>query len=289
MPSQTFFFVVLIITSITANATEVRIAVSDLIADRISGTIQTLATSHSIQASVIKTGSLPALYALRADEIPLAIVVAPEKSDYAKLPEGTFNTFTIAYTTAIIAVNKSNPINEVSLDDLRGVFSFSADPDIETWDLLGVSSLAGRSIKPLTIHSTESISKELFRQTVLQGDSMKLSVNELAASEAEEMLLNNIASIAVLPHLPDNKAIKALMISSDAESPAFGPADENIYYGDYPIRLPFQIVYKAEDEPELSEVLRILLSDQLNKVLKENHLFVPPDAIRESFIERLDF
>ena len=77
------------------------------------------------------------------------------------------------------------------------------------------------------------------------------------------------------------------MISTDPQSPAFGPTNDNVYYGDYPIRLPFQIVYKEERETELSEILSMLLSDKVTDVLRANHLFVLPDAIRESFVSSL--
>ena len=120
------------------------------------------------------------------------------------------------------------------------------------------------------------------------GEEMKLTVSELIGPEIEEILVNDPAAIAVLPYLPDNEKIKALMVSADSESPAFGPTGNNIYYGDYPIRLPFQIVYKKDRESELSEALRIILSDQVTEALRKNHLFVLPDAIRDSFVDSLN-
>ena len=281
-------YLLLIFTSITAHAAEIRIAISDLIADDISETIQELAKESAVEISIISIGSLPAIDSLRADEISLAIVVTPENSDsVTQLLDNTYKSFTFAYSTAVVAVNEANPINEVSFYNLQGIYGSDPDLSVENWSSLGVGSLVGRSIRPLIKRDEKSVSAELFRYTVLQGEAMKLAVNEAVDSEIEEMLVNNKAAVAVLPYLPDNPKIKALMISTDSESPAFGPTNDNVYYGDYPIRLPFQIVYKEERESELSEVLRILLSDEVTNVIRTNHLFVVPNAIRESLASSL--
>ena len=281
------FFLFLFFTLVSANATEIRIAVSDLIADHISETVEMLAAEGSVDISVISTGSLPAMDSLRSDEISLAIIAAPETMDSVRLPKDTYETFTIAYGTAVVAVNSANPINEVSFDELQGIFCPDSSLSIETWDALGVESLANRSIKALVKQDETSVATELFRHTALQGEKMKPTVNELIGSEIEETLASNIAAVAIVPYLPDNEKVKALMISIDSESPAFGPTNDNVYFGDYPISLPFQIVYKKDREAELSEVLRILLSDEVTEMLRENHLFVPPDALRMSFLNRL--
>lgn len=282
-----YSFLFLFLTNIAANAAELRIAVSDLISDDVAEKIQALAEEKSVETSIVSIGSLPAIDYLRADEISLAVIVAPEDMDSIQLPEDTYETLTIAYGTAVVAVNKANPIDEVSFDDLQGIFSVSSDLNVEAWDALRPDVLVGKSIKPLMMQAEKSASKELFRYTVLQGDAIKLTVSEVDDSEIEKLLTNDSSSIAVLPYLPDNDQIKALMISPDPESPAFGPTNNNVYYGDYPIRLPFQIVYKKETKPDLSEIFSVFLSDELTEALKENGLFVLPDAIRKSHISSL--
>lgn len=273
-----------IISGITANADAIRIAVSDVIASHVSETIQTLAKDKAVEISVVSIGSLPAMEYLRSDEISLAVIASPEGSE---LPDDMFRTFNFAYSTAVVAVGEANPVREVSFDDLRGIFGSDSDLNVDTWGALGIKSLGSRSIKPLIRQNDANISTELFRHRVLQGEAMKLRVNEVIGSEIEEMLLDNVAAVAILPYLPDNEKIKALMISMDSHGPAFGPTNDNVYYGDYPIRLPFRIVYKKDREPALWETLRILLSDEVTEALRESHLFVPPDTIRMSFVRSL--
>ena len=280
------FFFLLVANCISSNATEIRIAVSDILVEHISETIQRLASSRSTEVSVLGIGSFPAMESLRSSEISLAIIATP---DGQKLPDGGFETFVFAYSTSIVAVSEANPINEISFSDLRRIFGSASNSIDHTWSVLGINSLANRPIKPLISQDGDvGISIELFRHTVLEGKAMKLKVSEIADFEIEEMLVNNAASIAVLSRLPNNDKIKYLMVSKDSESPAFGPTNESIFYGDYPIRLPFHIVYKKDTEAELEEILRILLSDDVTEDLRAAHFFVPPDVVRTSFVKSLD-
>lgn len=279
-------FFVIIVTGITANAAELRIAVSDLIAGYVAETVRARAASDSVELSVISAGSLPAMHALDSGDVLLAIVAAP---DGGEAPGDAFKTFNFAYSTAVIAINQANPINKVSFYDLRGIFGLDAEPSMETWETLGINSLSGRSIKPLVTQDDTVISSELFRHVVLKGMPMKFTVNELVYSEIEAMLVNDRTSVAILPYLPDNDGIKALTVSADSGSPAFGPTNDNVYYGDYPLRLPFKIVYKKDREAEVANVLRILLSDEVTEALRANHLCVPPDTIRTGFVNSLDW
>ena len=99
------------VTGIAANAADIRIAVSDLIADDISETVQMLAEASSVEITVISIGSLPAMDALRLDEISLAVVATPEGNE---LLDDTLKVFPFAYSTAVVAVSAANPVNEVS-------------------------------------------------------------------------------------------------------------------------------------------------------------------------------
>lgn len=276
-----------VITVATINAAETRIAVSDLMAGYISETIQALAESESINVSVINSGSLPAIDALRAEEISLAIVATPELDN--GLLDDTFKTISFAYSTAMIVVSDTNPVNEISFYDLQTIFSSGSSSTVGGSSKTESKLTGKQRFKPLVIKDDAGISVELFRHQVLKGEAFNLTVNAVVGSEIERMLAKNTSTIAVLPYLPDNKAIKALMVSIDSEVPAFGPTNNNVYYGDYPIRLPFQIAYKKDREAALSKIIRILLSDEVTEALRKNHLFVPPDSIRMGFVDSLGF
>ena len=269
----------------TASAKQVRIAASDLLADFITEPLQAYGEEHSIEFIVDSIGSLPALERLRSDEIDLAIIAVPKDTD---VPRDEFRVFPFAYDVAVIAVNQSNPINDISLASLGGIFGANEESNYTTWGDLGLSGWGSRSIKAVVGQNNESISLELFKFSALRGGQMKTTVASMKVTEVEGVLLSDAAAIAILPRLPKSDKVKALMISSEVDGPAFSPTDDNVHYGDYPIRLAFYVVYKKRDEARAQEVLRVMLGDDLAASLRDNNLFALPDTVRRKWMIDLD-
>ena len=285
MISRLLLFILAAAVVAPASARQVRIAASDLLADFITEPLQASGEEHSIEFKVDSIGSLPALERLRSDEIDLAIIAVPENTD---VPRDEFRVFPFAYDVAVIAVNQSNPINEISLASLGGIFGANEESNYTTWGDLGLSGWGSRSIKTLAGQNDKSISLELFKFSVLRGGQMKTTVASVKDSELEGSLLSDAASIAILLRVPKSKKVKALMISSEVDGPAFSPTDDNVHYGDYPIRLAFYIVYNQRDEALAQKVLRVLLNDDLAASLRDNNLFALPDTVRRKLTMDLD-
>jgi ABC-type phosphate transport system substrate-binding protein len=285
MISRLLLFILAAAVVAPASARQVRIAASDLLADFITEPLQASGEEHSIEFKVDSIGSLPALERLRSDEIDLAIIAVPEDTD---VPRDEFRVFPFAYDVAVIAVNQSNPINEISLASLGGIFGANEGSNYTTWGDLGLSGWGSRSIKTLAGQNDKSISLELFKFSVLRGGQMKTTVASVKDSELEGSLLSDAASIAILPRVPKSKKVKALMISSEVDGPAFSPTDDNVHYGDYPIRLAFYIVYNERDEALAQKVLRVLLNDDLAASLRDNNLIALPDTVRRKLTMDLD-
>lgn len=271
-----------------SQADEIRIAASDLLADFISKPLGTFAQENDLALKIDAIGSLPALDRLRSDEIDLAIIAFPEGSE---IPREEFSVYPFAYDAAVVAVNASNPIDEISLPRLGGIFGTNEELNFNTWGELGLSGWGSRNIKPLAGPAEDSISLELFRFTVFSGGAMKPSVSVVRSNEIEEALAGNISSIGILSSLPKSNMLKVLMLSDsdNPESPAFGPTEDNIHLGDYPIRLAFYIAYNSRDEAKVKPVLRSLLSEEVANALTANNLFALPDIVRTQLLIDLNF
>ncbi len=285
MLSRLSFFLVATAVVVPSSAEEIRIAASDLLADFISAPLQAYGDEHMIEFDIDGIGSLPALDRLRSDEIDLAIIAVPENTE---VPRDEFRIYPFAYDVAVVAVNDSNPIDEISMERLGGIFGSNEELNYNSWGDLGLSGWGNRTIKPLAGQTDKSISLELFKFSVLRGGQMKASVAEVKDSEVEGLLMTDAASIAILPRLPESEKIKALMISGESDGPAFGPTDDNVHYGDYPIRLPFYVVYSERNDAKVQKVLRVLLSDEIAKELRANNLFALPDTVRRKLTIDLD-
>lgn len=269
-----------------ASAAEIRMAVSDLLADFIEPSLKSYAEENELTLNFDGIGSLPAMERLQAEEIDIAIVAFPEGSE---VPRQEFSLYPFAYDSAVIVVNGGNPVNEISLPRLGGIFGSSEEFSFSTWGELGLSGWRTRNIKPLAGPAEESISLELFRHSVLSGRTMKPSVTILRDSEIEEALTGNINSIGILSSLPKNKNLKVLMLSEGPDRTAYGPTPENIHVGDYPIRLSFYIAYNPRDEEKLRPLVRALFSEEIAGVLSKNNIFPLPVTVRNQFLVDLNF
>lgn len=259
---------------------------SDLLAEFIAPSLAVFAEENDLDFKIEALGSLPALDRLRSDEVDLAIIAVPEDE---KVPREDFSIYPFAYDAAVVVVNASNPIDEISIPRLGGIFGGNEELNFNTWGELGLSGWGSRNIRPLAGPAKQSVSLELFRYSVISGGSMKSSVSVMRDTEIEEALAGNIASIGILSSLPKNKKLKVLMISEGGDSPAYGPSPENIHLGDYPMRLAFYLAFNPRDEEKIKPILRALLGDDVAKVLNGNNLFALPDTVRSQLLVDLDF
>lgn len=266
-------------------AEEIRIAASDLLADYIEAPLEAYGEENDLTFTIDGIGSLPALDRLRSDEIDLAIIAVPEGDE---VPREEFEIYPFAYDVAVIVVNDSNPIDEISLAYLGGIFGSNEEFSFNTWGDLRLSGWGSRNIKPLAGTSSESIALELFKYSVFKGGAMKPAVTMVKDTEVEDLLRTDAAAIAILSRMPEKSSIKVLMVSETEGSPAFGPSDDNVHYGDYPIRLAFYIAYDPRDEAKLRPIVRELLNDEVAASLRENDLLALPDTVRRKLLIDLD-
>jgi len=266
-------------------AEEIRISASDLLADYIRAPLEAYGEENEIDFDIDSIGTLPSLDRLQADETDLAIIAVPEGRE---VPREEFFVYPFAYDVAIVVVNQSNPIDEVSMSRLGGIFGVNEEFNLNTWGDLGLSGWGNRSIKPLVGQKPGSISFELFKNSVLKRGGVKPSVSVVKDDEVEQLVAADSVSIAVMPALPDNEKLKTLMISTDEDSPAFPPSEENVHYDDYPIRLSFFIAFEPRDEARLKPAVRALLGDAVAKSLRENGFFALPDTVRRKLLIDLE-
>ena len=231
-------------------------------------------------------GSLPALERLRSGQIDLAVLAFPEGS---AVPRQEFSTYSFAYDAAIVAVNKNNPLDEISLGRLAGIYGSSEAFNFTTWGDIGLSGWGGRKIKPLSGHAEGSIVLELFKNTVLPNGALKTSVDVVRENEVHDILNADPAAIAILSRVPsDNVDSKVLLLSSSEDSPAYGPTVDNIHFGDYPVRLTFLIVGSDLDNSQKGEILRILWSEEMAAILSDSGIFPLPETVRLKLLMDLD-
>lgn len=259
---------------------ELRMAVSDLMADSLEASIASLAEQNSMEINFSKEGSLPALERLASDELDIAVIVVPAGHS---MPDSRYTVYPLAYDVAILAVNEDNPIGEVSLPQLQGIFGAEGREDFQTWDGLGLSGWIGRGIKTFAAEIENSISNELFKYTVLKSGGFKSSVSMVDTASAQRAIASDATCIGLLSRKLDSRRTKTLMISAGDGLPAYGPSPDNVHYGDYPLRLPFYVVFETSNKSRIKPILSYLLSEGCAKLLEANNFYALPDTVRNQF------
>jgi phosphate transport system substrate-binding protein len=181
--------------------------------------------------------------------------------------------YKVALDGLSVYLNEANPIKELSLDQLKNIFTGK----VRNWKQIGGQDL------PITIYSRENSSGtyEFFKEHVLQGQDFASSAQAMPGTAA---LLQAVAK--------DPKGIgyggaaygqgaKHIAVSKGGEK-AIEPSDETINNGTYPIwRYLYIYVNPASDKGDIAKYLAWIRSDDGQKLVKDVGYFPLPEKLRE--------
>lgn len=235
-------------------------------------------------------GTLPGRKALASGRAAAAILLKRENDPEPTGPAGTkFVTFPIANAAAILVVHKSNKVEQVNFTELSGLFAKEARVSIINWNDLpgGISEL----VTPAVCSPDGSFVRELFLGVVLEGQTFRSDVRQNVPLElATEFCASRTSGLQLMPYAPLT-AGKALLVSDGRpgrSTTAYSPDENNIFNGDYPLRLPLLLYVREDLQPELKPTLRWLLSDEAAELLRKQGLHPAPKPIRDRLVQRLD-
>ncbi len=265
-------------------AEAIHLAYSDLVPDKFAGIIVSgpLVIGQEIRST--QTGSLPMIEEFIAGRYDICLLAMPEGSELPILNDSEITQLPLAYQSPVVVVNSDNPISELTFSQLAAIFgSASSGLDIKSWRDLGMAAFSTSSIKSYAAKDTQSIISDLFRFTLFNSLPFKSSVQVSTPEKIERLVSQDKVAIGILPHLPQRENVKALFISKDSGSIAYGPNSDNLYFADYSIRLPFYIVFRERDTQRLLPILNHLLGDSISEFLEESHFFPVPKMIRDKY------
>ena len=160
----------------------------------------------------------------------------------------------------------------------------STTANLLSWRDFGMASFSTSSIKAYAVKEHAGIASDLFRYSVLSEKSFSSSVTFDVEDNIKRMLVQDKAAIGIFPNNPENDNLKVLFVAQDEESIAYGPSIDNIYYSDYPIRLPFYIVYNIAETEQLYSLINVLLSDSVADIIGANDFYPIPKVVREKLV-----
>jgi phosphate transport system substrate-binding protein len=182
--------------------------------------------------------------------------------------------YKVALDGLSVYINESNPINELTIDQLDGIFSGRT----KNWKEVGGPDA------PIVVYSRENSSGtyEFFKEHVLKGKDF--------ASNAQTMQGTAVLLQAVAREKNGigyggaayGAGAKHIKVKKDESSPAIEPTEETVLNSTYPIwRYLYVYVNPDLDKGEIAKYLNWMRGDEGQKLVKDVGYYPLPKNLRE--------
>ncbi len=189
--------------------------------------------------------------------------------------------YKVALDGLSVYVNNENPIKELSLEQLEGIFTGK----IKNWKDVG--GLAA----PITVYSRENSSGtyEFFKEHVLQAKDFVASAQTMPGTAALLQAVAKDKNGIGYGGAAYGAGAKHILVKKTVDSPGIEPTEENVLKGaegdiekGYPIwRYLYVYVNPALDKGEVSAYLNWIRSDEGQKIVKDIGYYPLPEKLRE--------
>jgi phosphate transport system substrate-binding protein len=219
-------------------------------------------------------GSGVGLAALARGTIDIATAsrnMKPEEIDQAKRNTGKVpKEFIVGYDGLAVYVNKDNPLNVITFEQLAQVFA-------EGGSIIRMSQL-GVTIPGVTDDTIVRVSRqsssgtyEFFREHVLNKKDFKLGSRDMSGSkEVVELVGTTKTAIGYSGMGYATPAVKMLKVARKAGEPGVAPTVENTLSKAYPLARSLQVYTLGEPEGAVRKYIEWMLSDAGEKILQDN-------------------
>jgi len=172
-------------------------------------------------------------------------------------------------------VNAENPVKELSLDQLKDIFTGK----VKNWKEVGGPDA------PITVYSRENSSGtyEFFKEHVLKGKDFAASAQTMPGTAAIVQAVVKDKNGIGYGGAAYGGSSKLLAIKKTDVSPAILPTEENVISGAYPIwRHLYVYVNPALDKGEIAAYLNWIRSDDGQKYVKDIGYYPLPKNLRSN-------
>ena len=184
----------------------------------------------------------------------------------------------IGYDALAIYVHKDNPLNEITVEQLREIYSEGGK--IRKWSELGVK-IPGATSDDIVLVSRQSSSGtyEFFREHILNNRDFRLGSRDMNGSkEVVELVSNTPTAIGYSGMGYATPRVKMLKVAQKEGELAFAPTVENVHNKKYPIARSLQIYTLGEPQGEIKKYIDWILSDEGQRTVQETG-YIPLKAV----------
>ena len=179
--------------------------------------------------------------------------------------------FMVGYDALSIYVHKDNPLNEISMEQLAGIYA--QDGKIRKWSDLGVKSIPGAKGDEIVVISRQNNSgtHHYFKEAVIgkKNEQRPDTVNQNGSADVVNLVAITPNSMGYSGMGYKTGAVKVLKVSKKTGDPAVEPNIANTLDKSYPISRPM-FMYTAGDPPaHIKKYIDWVLSDAGQSILKD--------------------
>ncbi|HZR19191.1 MAG TPA: phosphate ABC transporter substrate-binding protein [Verrucomicrobiae bacterium] len=205
----------------------------------------------------------------------------PEEIEEAKKNTGKEpKEIVVGYDALAIYVHKSNPLDEITLDQLAQIYAEGGK--ITKWSDLGVK-IPGTANDEIVRVSRQSNSGtyEFLREHVLNKRDFKLGSRDMNGSkEVVELVSSTPTAIGYSGMGYATPAVKMLKVKKTATDPAYEPSVATALAKTYPIARTLQVYTLGEPQGAAKAYIDWILSDAGQKVVEASGYVPLPAAAR---------
>jgi phosphate transport system substrate-binding protein len=192
---------------------------------------------------------------------PAEIEKAQEKRGVAPVE------FVAGYDALVVYVHKGNPLTQVTLDQIQGMFAEGGP--LTRWSDLGISNTACARDTIIRIsRQSSSGTYDFFREIALRKHDFKLGTLELNGSkEVVELVSHTPCAIGYSGMGYATPAVKMLRVARDANSPYVEPTPAATLDGSYPIGRPLYLFTAGEPRGPTRHYIDWIMSDAGQRIV----------------------
>lgn len=189
--------------------------------------------------------------------------------------------YVVAYDALAVYVNKSNPLTEITNQQLAEIFAEGGKTT--KWSEAGVQMPAGQDQIVRVSRQSSSGTYEFFREHVLGKKDFKLGSRDMNGSkEVVELVGSSVSAIGYSGlGYNDPAKVKMLRVSPKAGQPAIEPSVATTLSKQYPIARPLLVYTLGEPSGELKGYVDWLLGDAGQMIVEKSGYVPLPAAMRK--------
>jgi phosphate transport system substrate-binding protein len=204
----------------------------------------------------------------------------PEEFEIAKRNTGKApKQFVVGYDALAIYVHKSNPLNEITLEQIAQVYAEGGT--ITKWSDLGVE-IPGASNQDIVRVSRQSSSGtyEFLREHVLNKKDFKLGSRDMNGSkEVVELVASTPTAIGYSGMGYATPGVKMLKVKKTADAPGVEPGVASTLDKSYPIARALEVYTLGEPQGAVKNYIDWMLSEAGQKVVEAcGYVPIPAEA-----------